>query len=103
MNDSGGGLIGLIFMVVWLAVMIAVIAGAWNIIVMLEIVGRPLWFIVLFIIPLVNFVVAILVSIDLAKSFGKDVLFGIGLFLLGFIFVPILGFGDAQYQGPAAA
>lgn len=121
MNDSGGGIIGLIFMVIWLAVMIAVIAGAWkmfvkagkpgwaaivpiyNIVVMLEIVGRPLWFIVLFLIPLVNFVVAVLVCIDLAKSFGKDALFGIGLFLLGFIFVPVLGFGDAQYQGPAAA
>ena len=53
-------------------------------------------------IPLVNFIVCIILCIDLAKSFGKGVGFGIGLALLGFIFFPILGFGSAQYQGPAA-
>ena len=35
---------------------------------------------------------------DLAKRFGKGNGFGVGLWLLGFIFVPILGFGDATYQ-----
>ena len=44
----------------------------------------------------------IILCIDLAKSFGKGVGFGIGLALLGIIFFPILGFGSAQYQGPAA-
>jgi hypothetical protein len=36
---------------------------------------------------------------------GKKVngLLGIGLLLLPFIFFPILGFGSAQYQGPAAS
>ena len=72
-------------------------------IVLLEIIGRPLWWIVLLFIPCVNVVVPIVLSIDLAKSFGKDTLFGIGLWLLGFIFFPILAFGDAKYQGPAAA
>jgi hypothetical protein len=38
----------------------------------------------------------------LAKSFGKGVGFGLGLAFLGIIFFPILGFGSAQYQGPAA-
>jgi hypothetical protein len=69
---------------------------------MLDIVGRPLWWIVLFLIPLVSLVVAIIVAIDMAKSFGKDTLFGLGLAFLGFIFYPMLGFGDATYQGPAA-
>ena len=41
--------------------------------------------------------------IDLAKSFGKGVGFGIGLILLAVIFFPILGFGSAQYQGPSAS
>ena len=49
-----------------------------------------------------NFIILIILIIDLAKSFGKGVGFGIGLFLLGVIFFPILGFGSAQYQGPAA-
>jgi hypothetical protein len=53
-------------------------------------------------IPLVNFIVAIILCIDLAKSFGKGAGFGIGLALLGVIFLPILGFGSAQYEGPAA-
>ncbi|HRG16690.1 MAG TPA: DUF5684 domain-containing protein, partial [Pseudomonadota bacterium] len=75
----------------------------YNIIVLLQIVGRPVWWIVLMIIPIVSIVVAIIVSIDMAKSFGKGTGFGIGLALLGFIFYPILGFGDAKYQGPAAA
>ena len=42
-------------------------------------------------------------DVDLAKSFGKGVGFGIGLILLPIIFFPILGFGSATYQGPAAA
>jgi hypothetical protein len=53
-------------------------------------------------IPFVNFIIAIILIIDLAKSFGKGVGFGIGLILLSLIFFPILGFGSAQYQGPAA-
>ena len=54
-------------------------------------------------IHLVNFIVAIILCIDLAKSFGKGAGFGIGIALLGVIFLPILGFGSAHYQGPAAA
>ena len=53
-------------------------------------------------IPFVNFIIAIILLIDLAKSFGKGVGFGIGLLLLPIIFFPILGFGSAQYQGPTA-
>jgi Family of unknown function (DUF5684) len=53
-------------------------------------------------IPLVNLIIFIIVCIDIAKSFGQGVGFGLGLLLLGFIFYPILGFGSAQYQGPSA-
>lgn len=87
----------------------AAIIPIYNIIVLLEITGKPLWWIVLYIIPVVNFVVAILVCIELAKRFGKGVGFGLGLGFLPFIFYPILGFGDATYGGapgpiqPAAA
>jgi Family of unknown function (DUF5684) len=54
-------------------------------------------------IPFVNFIILIILFIDLAKSFGKGAGFGIGLILLPIIFFPILGFGSATYQGPAAA
>lgn len=74
----------------------------YNLIVLLEIVGRPLWWVVLFFIPIANLVVAFLVNIDLAKSFGRDAVFGVLMTLLPIIFIPILAFGSATYRGPAA-
>jgi hypothetical protein len=71
--------------------------------VMLKIVGRPGWWFILFFIPFVNIVILIIVYNDLSKSFGKTAGFTVGLVLLGFIFFPILAFGDARYLGPAAA
>ena len=69
---------------------------------MLQIAGKPIWWIVLLFIPLVNFIICIRVMISLAKSFGKGAAFGLGLTFLGFIFFPILGFGKAEYIGPQA-
>jgi hypothetical protein len=74
----------------------------YNLYIWCKIVGRPGWWIILLLIPFVNIIVGIILCIDMAKSFGKGVGFGIGLALLGIIFWPILGFGSAQYQGPAA-
>jgi len=56
----------------------------------------------LFLIPLVNIVFAVIVYIDLAKSFGQGVGFAIGLLLLSIVFFPILAFGDSRYLGPSA-
>ena len=81
----------------------ASIIPIYNLYIWCKIVGRPWWWILLMLIPFVNFIVAIILCIDTAKSFGKGAGFGIGLALLGIIFWPILGFGSAQYQGPAAA
>lgn len=81
----------------------AAIVPIYNIIVLCEIVGRPAWWVILFLIPCVNIVAHIMISLDLAKSFGKDVGFGIGLIILPYIFGLMLGFGSAQYVGPAAA
>jgi hypothetical protein len=106
--------------VLYLVVMVLVIAGVWkvfvkagkpgwgaiipiyNFILLLEIAGKPMWWFILMFIPIANLIVAILVSIEVAKRFGKSEGFGIGLAFLGFIFFPILGFGDAQYQGASA-
>jgi hypothetical protein len=81
----------------------AALVPIYNMIVLLEIVGRPIWWIILLLIPCVNIVVGFIVCIDVAKSYGKDAVFGVLLALFGFIFWPILGFGSAQYVGPAAA
>ena len=80
----------------------AAIIPIYNLYIWCKIVGRPWWWILLMLIPFVNFIVGIILCIDLAKSFGKGAGFGIGLALLGVIFFPILGFGSAQYQGAAA-
>ena len=81
----------------------ASIIPIYNLYIWCKIVGRPGWWILLMLIPFVNIIVGIILCIDMAKSFGKGVGFGIGLALLGIIFWPILGFGSAQYQGPAAS
>jgi hypothetical protein len=75
----------------------------YNLWVLLEIVGRPGWWIILFFIPFVNIVIWFLVALDLAKSFDHGTGFAIGLFLLPWLFYLILGWGEAQYYGPAAA
>ena len=75
----------------------------WNTLIVLKIVGRPWWWIFLYIIPIVWWIVYIVVYYDLAKSFGKGVGFAVGVILLPFIFVPILGFGSSQYVEPYAA
>jgi len=79
-----------------------VLIPVYNLVVACRIAGRPGWWVVLFLIPVVNLLPAVLVPIDIAKSFGKGTGFGVGLILLGFIFYPVLAFGDATYQGPAA-
>ena len=78
----------------------ASIVPIYNVLVQLEIVGRPWWWLLLLLVPVVNVVIGILVMLDLAKVFGKGSGFGVGLILLSFIFIPILAFGDAKYQAP---
>lgn len=117
MSGAAAG-IGMGILLVYLAIGVLMIISMWkifakagkpgwaslvpiyNIIVLLEIVGKPVWWIVLLLIPIVNFVVLIMLMHQLSLSFGKDIGFTIGLILLGIIFYPILAFGDAQYVGP---
>ena len=70
----------------------------YNAYILVKIAGRPGWWVLLLFIPLVNIIIDVIVSLDIAKNFGKDVLFGLGLFFFGFIFYPILAFGDAEYN-----
>jgi hypothetical protein len=78
----------------------AAIVPIYNFIVLLEIIGKPVWWFILVLIPIVNIIVLIMIWHQLSLSFGKDVLFTLGLIFLGFIFYPILAFGSAQYVGP---
>lgn len=86
----------------------AAIIPIYNTIVILQIAGRPIWWILLFLlgfIPFVGWIIAFIIAAvvynDLAKSYKK----GVGTTLL-LLFIPIigwpyLGFGDAKYKGPA--
>lgn len=78
----------------------AAIVPIYNILVELEIVGRPWYWLLLMLIPVVNLVVAIMLTFRMAKVFGKGTGFGFGLLFLPIIFYPILAFGDAAYLGP---
>jgi len=116
-NNSTDVQVGTVPLIIGLAAIVFIIVSVWkvyvkagepgwaclvpiyNVIVYLKISGKPLWWIILFFIPLVNLIIALLVSIGLAKNFGKGGGFGVGLFLLGFIFMPILAFGDAKFVG----
>ena len=121
-SDTGAGLMGGGMMLFLLAVSIIIVAGFWkvftkagqpgwaaiipiyNVYIMLKIIGRPAWWLILMLIPLVNIVVAVVVAIDMAKSFGQSAAFGVVmLFLLSGIGYLVLGFGSAKYVGPAAA
>ena len=110
-----------IFGFIWVAVLVPVLAGTWkafakagqpgwacivpiyNIYVILQIAGKPgWWLLVILFVPFANLVMMILACVEVAKNFGKSAGFGVGLALLACIFFPILGFGSAKYQGGAA-
>ncbi len=120
-GSGAGDILALIFVVFYLAIIVVVLAGFWkmfekagqpgwgaivpfyNLYLMCKIAGRPGWWLILLLIPFVDFIFGIIVMLDLAKSFGRGIGFAVGLILLSAIFIPILGFGSAEYEGPAAA
>lgn len=65
-----------------------------------RIAGRNGLWLLLFFIPLVNLIAAIIVMVDLAKHFGKSSAYAVGLIFLPFIFMVMLGFDDSKYLGP---
>ena len=111
--SSGPGIVFWIFYIIFVVFMIIVqwkiyvkagkpgwgcIVPIYNIILQLEIAGRPIWWIFLMFIPFVNFIIAIIIALDIAKAFGKETGFGIGMILLPIIFYTILAFDSSEYQ-----
>lgn len=79
----------------------AAIVPIYNIYVLVKIAGRPGWWLLLLLIPFVNVVIWLVLALDVAKAFGKSVLFGVvGLWLFSLIGYMILGFGNAKYIKP---
>lgn len=109
-SASVGGLIPLVLALLVIAGMWRVFSKAgkpgwaaiipiYNIYILTQIAGRPAWWLVLFLIPFVNFIAIIILEIDLCKSFGVSWLW----ILTGPILWLVLGFGGATYRGAAAA
>src|SRR5882724_11309132 len=63
------------------------IVPIYGAVVMLRLVGRPWWWLLLMLVPVVNLYPAIMVCFDLAKAFGKGAGTGVGILLLGPIFI----------------
>ena len=77
----------------------ASIVPFYNLYVEFEIAGMNGWLFLLLLVPIANIVILIMLYIKLAQVFGKDAGFTIGLIFLNMIFLLILAFGSAQYQG----
>jgi hypothetical protein len=112
---QGGG--DAVFIIVILGIVVLALAGLWatfskagepgwacivpiyNMIVLCRIGGKPEWWFLLMLIPLVGIIIQIVVLAGVAENFGKGGGFVVGLIFLPFIFYPLLGFGDAEYVG----
>ncbi|MCU0847636.1 MAG: DUF5684 domain-containing protein [Spirochaetes bacterium] len=115
MSQGGGG--SVVGSLIYLAIIILVIAGLWkifvkagkpgwaaivpiyNLIVMIQIAGKPIWWIILMIIPLVNFIVFILIWLEIIKKFGQPTWHVILVIFVGFVYIPYLGFSDVAFKG----
>ncbi len=109
-----GGVIGLVFGLIIVVALWKIFTKAgrpgwaslipiYNAYTLLKVAGKPGWWLILMIIPFVNFIIIILMGLGLAQNFGKGGGFGIGIAFLSPIFLPILGFGNARYQGALPA
>ncbi|MFV0530292.1 MAG: DUF5684 domain-containing protein [Flavobacteriales bacterium] len=126
--DSGEGIFGLIGILVYLAIIIAIsyftigkvfekaghawwtaIIPIYGLYIWLKIIGKPVWWIILILIPIVNFVtiplLTILMHIGIGKSFGKDTIFGILLCFIPFynlyLWYKLGNDANEKYYGPA--
>lgn len=120
LQQGGGGGGATVLLIVYLLLIVASIAGMWrvftkagqpgwaaivpiyNLYVMLKVADDPGWWLIGMFIPLVNLIVFIVVGVHVSQAFGRGVGFGLGLAFLGFIFWPLLGFGDYAYRGAPA-
>jgi Family of unknown function (DUF5684) len=119
-QEHGGMIEEVITAVIAWAIIILMVAGIWktfvkaglpgwgaivpiyNVYLLCKMAGKSGWWVLLYLIPCVNLIIALIVSIDVARNFGKGTGFGLGLALLPYIFFPILGFSDARYLGNKA-
>lgn len=117
LQQGGGGAGGVFILLIPLVILVIVIAGVWktftkagqpgwaaivpiyNLYIMLKIGDNEWWWLLVIIfVPLVNLYGLYKMFKGIAEAFGQGIGFALGLWFLGFIFFPLLGFGDYTYQ-----
>ena len=104
---TGGGVVGYVLLAIglwqvfkksgvtpWFALI--PIINLWGVLITVK---RPWWWLLLWLIPIVNIVIAIIVAVELARKFGKGGVFAFFLlFLFPVIGCLIIGFGQSRYN-----
>jgi hypothetical protein len=77
----------------------------YNYVVLLDIIGKPWWWIFGFLVPCLNIILIIYIMMELSKSFGKDALYTVALIIpcVNVIALAYLSYGPDQYVGPGGA
>ena len=117
-SGIGGGIGLLFFFLVYIVVIVLYVAGMWkmfekagqkgwyalipilNIYILVKLSGKEMYWLFIWIFCcFLSFIAGIVVFMELAPKYGKSPAYGIGMALLPFIFIPLLGFSDAEYTG----
>lgn len=77
----------------------AILIPIYNIIVVLQIIDKPLWWIIMLFIPIVNIVFCVMIIYHFCLKFGQPGWHVVPAILVGFIYYPYLAFSNASYQG----
>ncbi len=113
-HNTGSSIVWLIFMILMVYARIRIFQKAnhawWEAIIpiystyiLIKITGKPGWWILLLLVPIVNIVIYIIITHQLSIKFGHGGWFTVGLLFVPFIFYPILGLGDSVYMPERAA
>ncbi|HTA82826.1 MAG TPA: DUF5684 domain-containing protein [Bacteroidia bacterium] len=80
----------------------ACLVPIYNLIIFLEIIGKPWWYIFMFLIPIYGWFILPIICINrFSKSYGQGVGFTVGLLFLPIIFIAITAFSSSiKYVGP---
>lgn len=83
----------------------AAIVPVYNQIVVLQIAGRPVWWVLpILFVPILQVWLSLVAAIDFAKSYGRSTMVGISVGFLPIVGLPMMGFSkNINYIGPVAA
>lgn len=114
-----GTIIALIFTLIYLAIVVASIAGLWvlfqragkpgwmaiipilNLVVMVSLAGKEWWWIILFFVPIANIVALIMVFKHFLENYGERELLNIIIgIIFSFLYIPYMAFIKKSTYNP---